>query len=100
MGRTPGSSHHHATDFPSRLRTAIKRSGLLKCRIADTVGVSCSLITRWLRGDSEPSLASLLALSRALEVTPDWLTGYAPLEPSQTTPLLRALTLRGTMRRA
>lgn len=59
-------------DFPLRLKHAMKAAGLTQKELADRAGVSQGLISKLVLGKAEES-RKILAISHALNVTPDWL---------------------------
>ncbi|MET4877219.1 helix-turn-helix transcriptional regulator [Morganella morganii] len=59
-------------DFPLRLKRAMKEAGLTQKELAERAGVSQGLISKLVLGKAEES-RKILAISHALNVTPDWL---------------------------
>lgn len=62
-------------DFPKRLQNAIDKSNMSQTELADRVGVSKSLITRYLKGECMPKTSSLINICKVLEVSPAYLLG-------------------------
>ena len=58
--------------FPQRLKHAMKAAGLTQKELAERAGVSQGLISKLVIGKAEES-RKILAISHALNVTPDWL---------------------------
>lgn len=56
-----------------RIRQMRKNKGVSQKDLAKTVGVSQASITYWESDANEPAGGNLLALARAMGVTPDWL---------------------------
>jgi len=63
-----------------RLKEARRRRGLSQGRLAELSGLSQTAISAYERGAMEPTVGSLLALARALRVSPHWLMGLGPSE--------------------
>lgn len=75
----PKASH---SGFPLRLKHAMKEAGLTQKELADRAGVSQGLISKLVLGKAEES-RKILAISHALNVTPDWLLyGTAEMYPA------------------
>lgn len=56
-----------------RLQSLRKSAGLSQAELGQAIGASTSLISRWESGEREPSSTQVLALSRALGVSVDYL---------------------------
>jgi len=54
-------------EVATRVRDAVKRSGLTKARFAEHVGTSASRLSTYLSGKVTPSAAMLLRIERAAE---------------------------------
>ena len=64
--------------FGARLRMVRKLLGLTQAELAEKIGMSKQAITLYETGRREASYKSLVALSRALNVTTDWLLDAPP----------------------
>ena len=60
------------SSLPQRLNHAMKAAGLTQKELAERAGVSQGLISKLVLGKAEES-RKILAISHALNVTPDWL---------------------------
>ncbi|MEY0256209.1 helix-turn-helix domain-containing protein [Morganella morganii] len=70
------------SSFPLRLKHAMKEAGLTQKELAERAGVSQGLISKLVLGKAEES-RKILAISHALNVTPDWLLyGTAEMYPA------------------
>jgi DNA-binding XRE family transcriptional regulator len=62
-----------------RIRTRRERLGLTQRDVANGLQVSAQAVSKWERGENAPDVGVLLALSRLLGVSLDWLLGgHAP----------------------
>lgn len=59
--------------FGAKIQEIRKRLGLSQGQIADQLGVDTSLVSRWEKGEREPSVSQQLDLAHALGVTVDYL---------------------------
>jgi len=66
----PSSARLDAPGFPARLRAARERAGLTQGQLAETAGVSTSLIGQLESSATQPSLATVERLAQALRVSP------------------------------
>lgn len=65
-----------------KIQALRKRAGMSQEELAGALGVSRQAVSRWETGETMPELPKLLALSRALGVTADWLiSDGAPRDP-------------------
>lgn len=60
--------------IPERLKAAIERAGVSQSELARRVGISSSMVNKLARGEARGS-AHIYEISRALEVSPDFLAG-------------------------
>ena len=61
-----------------------KKAGLSQEALADMVGVSRQSVSKWETGDAAPEIGKLLQLSKAFDVTTDWLLSQEePEQPQQ-----------------
>ena len=63
------------TDFHQRLRQLRKARKLTQTRVAELLGVSPRVYTRWENGDATPFLGTVFKLADILEVSLDELAG-------------------------
>ena len=64
-----------------RIRTRRERLGLTQRDVANGLQVSAQAVSKWERGDNAPDIGVLVALSRLLGVSLDWLLGgHAPTD--------------------
>jgi transcriptional regulator with XRE-family HTH domain len=94
----PSGSARRASGFPARLKQALERVGGVAAA-ARAIGRSEGAVRKWLRGQSEPGVTDLRALSELTQTRIDWLVagdGPArdPLDPPARTPLDGALLER------
>jgi transcriptional regulator with XRE-family HTH domain len=59
--------------FEHRLKKLIEAAGLLPAHLAAKIGVSSGMVSHWLSGHRRPSLNSLCAISKALNISADLL---------------------------
>lgn len=64
--------------FGQRIKIMRDLRGLTQTKLAAQLGITPQAVAAFERGKAEPSLKSLIGLSRALEVTTDWLLDAAP----------------------
>ena len=93
-----------AADWIKRARTRIEQLGLSQTTLAEMIGVLPARVNHYLTGRNEPTIAHLMLICRALQVSSDWLLfggASAPLLPvRQVDPLADKLaSLSGTARR-
>lgn len=63
-------------NFQTRLKYAMKYRNIKQADLADKIGCSKSLITRYIKGQTNAKQGNLKLLSEALQVSPVWLMGY------------------------
>lgn len=63
-------------DFKTRLKHAIKYRNIKQNNLADKIGCSKSLITRYIKGQTNAKQDNLNLISEVLQVSPAWLLGY------------------------
>jgi len=63
------------TDFHERLRTLRTARKLTQARVAELLGVSPRVYTRWENGDATPMFATVVKLADILDVSLDALAG-------------------------
>lgn len=61
------------TTIHERIRAQRKRAGMTQAELAKIVGVARVSLTQWELGETSPKGGSLMALSAALGVSPQWL---------------------------
>ena len=64
-------------DIQSRLREAIKQSGIPQKRIASEIGVSAQTVSKYMREDVFPALDTLAKLCKFLDVKSDYILGIS-----------------------
>jgi len=69
------SDEEHRKQFGARIKSTRKSLGLTQADLAKKIGVTKQAITTYETGILEPSFRNLIKLSRALNVTTDWLLG-------------------------
>lgn len=67
------SDEERRKQFGARLRTMRRLQGLTQAALAKKVGISKQAITTYETGRREAGYRNLIALSRALKTTADWL---------------------------
>ena len=77
---------------PERLREARKRAGLTQTELARRVGTASTQISMLETGNSTASLRNAARMARALNVSTDFLVGYAD-DPRRTADIIRELHL-------
>lgn len=72
----------------SRIEQARKAKGLSKRKLEEAIGVSQGYLSRLTSGERGERISdhTLRALAKALEVTPDWLSGSAPTSERRIEP--------------
>jgi transcriptional regulator with XRE-family HTH domain len=76
LNHLSGAYDSHA--FAKRLKIAMTKAGVLNEALADTVGVSANMPTRWRGGAATPSLPHAIAIAGALGCDLRWLlTGHS-----------------------
>jgi transcriptional regulator with XRE-family HTH domain len=63
----------HATVFVDRLREAI--GDRTHRQVCAAIGKSRRALTGWLAGENQPTVRTIVALCRTLDVSADWLLG-------------------------
>ena len=93
------------SQFQNRLRQAMMKKGLTQVELANLAKVSQNSISKWLNGESIPSIDKAMSLARALELSIGELVGdfeknqelteedkrFISLTPQQKTLLLKYL---------
>lgn len=69
------SDEERRKQFGARIKSTRKSLGLTQADLAKKIGVTKQAITTYETGIREPSFRNLIKLSRALNVTTDWLLG-------------------------
>ena len=64
-------------EFPERLRKLREEKRKSRAVLSELCGLHTDAIRRYERGESEPDLASLIAIADYFEVSLDYLTGRA-----------------------
>lgn len=72
------SDDERRRQFGARLRKMRQLLGLTQAELAEKIGMSKQAVTLYETGRREASYKSLVALSRALNVTTDWLLDAPP----------------------
>lgn len=67
--------------FDAKLRKLLDAQGLSQSELAAAIGLQPSRVSRWARGEGEPTRVQLVRLARALGVTADFLADDAQDEP-------------------
>lgn len=68
-----------AARFPDRLREARQKLGFTLAQVSERCGLAVSSISGWERGSSSPTLAGLVSVGLALDVSIHWLaSGCGP----------------------
>mgnify|MGYP000954964095 CR=1 FL=1 len=71
------------TDFHQRLRSLRSDRKLTQARVAELLGVSPRVYTRWENGDAVPLFATVVKIADILNVTLDELAGRQELTPGE-----------------
>lgn len=69
------------THIKNRLLTLLRTEGLSQNDLAKQSGINKSLISRYVKGEIDPSSRNLMKLAEATKVSPIWLLGIGPDEP-------------------
>lgn len=64
-----------AEEFGARLRNAMESQKVTQQRMADACGITPGAVSSWWSGRSLPTIENLVAISRILGTTIDWLCG-------------------------
>ncbi|MEZ0228300.1 MAG: helix-turn-helix domain-containing protein, partial [Planctomycetota bacterium] len=91
-GEPPPPRRTFEEQFADQLRLAMMRAGLGQSDLARAAGVNQTTVSRWLAAKTNPNLAQLQRVLRALGVTLDDLLG---VERDAPAPLNGLLLLRG-----
>jgi transcriptional regulator with XRE-family HTH domain len=86
--------HGSMTDFHQRLRTLRSSRKLTQSRLAELLGISPRVYTRWENGDATPLFGTVVKIADILNVTLDELAGRqdaAEAEPRIKNPELHRL---------
>lgn len=70
--------------FANRLIKALEMNKMNRSELAEKIGVRKSSVSDWANGRYEAGQDNLLAIAKALNVSPSWLMGYGP-DQQQTT---------------
>jgi transcriptional regulator with XRE-family HTH domain len=62
-------------EFPSRLRRLRERRGISRATMSELCGLSKSMISKYERGERQPTLEPLIELADFFEVSIDYLCG-------------------------
>ena len=65
--------------FQSRIAEALKQTNMSQKEIAEKCGIHPSCLTQYKKGESEPTLSTLFALCKVLDVTSDYLLGLSDI---------------------
>jgi len=71
------------TEFPQRLRSLRSERKLTQARVAELLGVSPRVYTRWENGDAVPLFATVVKIADILNVTLDELAGRKELAAAE-----------------
>lgn len=93
--------------FGERLKSAREHAGLLQSQVAEMCNLkSATVVSNWEKNYNQPDLNKLLSLCEVLQVSPNYLVGYAPPDSLSSTDLsqselelvkrMRLLDERGT----
>lgn len=72
------SDEERKLQLGGRIRILRKTLGLTQTELAAQLGITPQAVTAFERGKAEPSLKTLIGLSRALKVSTDYLLNAAP----------------------
>ena len=61
--------------FQSRIVEALRQTNLSQKEIAEKCGIHPSCLSQYKKGESEPTLTTLFALCKVLDVSSDYLLG-------------------------
>ncbi len=67
-------------DFGRRLKQARKKAGLTMTQAGEKVYISQSVVSRYEKGESIPTIDRVLALANLYGVSIDWLCGIKEVE--------------------
>ena len=65
--------------FQNRIVEALKNTNLSQKEIAEKCGIHPSCLSQYKKGETEPTLATLYALCKVLDVTSDYLLGLSDI---------------------
>lgn len=65
--------------FQERIIDALKQTPLKQKEIAEKCGIHPSCLTQYKKGESEPTLTTLFALCKVLNVSADYLLGLSEI---------------------
>lgn len=75
MTRAPVTIYIDEDTFAARLRIALAARNMRAVALMEPCGVSSAAVSKWTTGECYPAASKLVALSKALGVTVDWLMG-------------------------
>lgn len=73
-------------EFAAKVRHLLKVKGLTQLELAECIGTSQQVVSRWLESNTPPKAPYLLKLARALGVMADYLIDDAQEEPAPAEP--------------
>lgn len=71
--------------FSSRLKKALEMNNMNRSELADKIGVRKSSVSDWANGRYEAGQENLMAIAKALDVSPSWLMGFGPDDMNKKT---------------
>ena len=71
--------------FKDRLYEAMSMRGMKQIELSEKTGIGKSSISQWLSGRNEPNKTNIGKLSKALNVSPEWMMGYEDAEMERKT---------------
>ncbi|MBR6326086.1 MAG: helix-turn-helix domain-containing protein [Lachnospiraceae bacterium] len=80
-------------EFAERLYAAMRRKKMTLPELADELGMHPNAVGTWTRGEKRPSYRSLIGISRALDVSIDYLCGIQRKATKDETEQLRRIAL-------
>ena len=62
--------------FPVKLKELLRDNNISQKQLADELNTSQPTVNRWIKGENEPSLKTLVKICEILNTTPNYILGY------------------------
>ena len=77
----------------NRLRTALNDARITQQELSNSTGLNKSSISQWVNGKNRPDSFSAYAISRVLNVAPEWLMGFEAPQNGNNSELQKIIEL-------
>ena len=68
------------TKFPLKLKELLRDNNISQKQLADKLKTSQPTVNRWIKGENEPNLKTLMLICEILNTTPNYILGYEDSE--------------------